>query len=164
MRTFTAVVVSILAATLVPSLAFALYWAVAAGSDGMRLMPLVLFFASLVSLGHALLLGVPGAAWLLRRRQFTIPRMAVLGTLVGALPFAIWAQPYKYAGTLSSSFSGGEWKLIDGMPTKAGWVDYLWATGTAGLLGALGGIAFCLAYRSLSANNSSKPTPLRGAA
>ena len=164
MRTFTAVVVAILAATLVPVALFGLYWTFVEGESGVRLLPLALVVASLICLGHVLILGVPAAAWLLRRRRFTVPQMMALGAIVGSLPFAIWAQPYKYVGTLSSSYSNGEWKLINGMPTAAGWIDYAQFVGVVAVLGACGGAAFCLAYRSISANNSSKPTPLRGAA
>jgi hypothetical protein len=87
------------------------------------------------------LLGLPFAAWLLRRTRFCVAFLALDGFVLGGLPFGI------YLG------------LVEGLSAGAG---VFASMGLAG--GCVGVAAGLLAGAPLRPNNSSKPTPLRGAA
>jgi hypothetical protein len=164
MRQFLAVAVASLAAALAPTLAVTFLFFVLDAGNVNPIWPLSFVIALVVALAHTLLLGLVVVGWLLRIGKFRLLPMLSSGFLIGAVPAAIWQQPYKYVGTQSSSWSNGVQTLDNGLPTFAGWIDYLQFIGCAGALGAIGAIVFYFVYMGMSPNHSSKPMPLRGTA
>ncbi len=94
-----------------------------------------------LTLGHAVVLGLP-AALLYRRLNWRSPAYALAGGLViGAVPAGLYFWPVDPRhGT--NAWSGTTQTLLDGVPTWAGWVEYLQMLGGFGCLGALGAIVF----------------------
>lgn len=110
-------------------------------SASLRILPI----AFGISLGHAIVLGVPVALWF-RAKQWKRPSAALLGAaLIGAIPVGLFAWPIN-PSTKSASV-GGVTTIIDGVPTLAGWLNYLQLLGMFGILGAAGGLAFWLTLR-----------------
>jgi hypothetical protein len=96
-----------------------------------------------ITLGHAVILGAP-TALLYRRLKWRSPAFALAGGFViGALPAGLYFWPVDSRhGT--NAWTGATQTLLDGVPTWAGWVEYLQMLGGFGCLGALGAIAFWL--------------------
>jgi len=164
MRQFLAVLIASLAAALAPALAITCLFFALDHDNPNSIWPLVLLFATFVSLAHTLLLGLVAAGWLLRTGKFRALPMLSVGLIIGAVPAAIWQHPWRQAGTRSSSWSNGVQTLDNGVLTLAGWIDYFQFIGYAAVLGAIGAIAFYFTYKGMSPNNSFKPNPLRGSA
>src|SRR5438874_3891425 len=80
--------------------------------------------AAAITLGHAVILGMP-VALLYRRLRWRSPAFALAGGFViGALPSGLYFWPVDpRRGT--SAWSGTTQTLVDGVPTWAGWVEYL---------------------------------------
>jgi hypothetical protein len=99
-----------------------------------------------ITLGHAVILGVP-AALLYRRLKWRSPAFALAGgLLIGALPAGVYFWPVDPRhGT--NAWTGTTQTLLDGVPTWAGWVEYLQMLAGFGCLGALGAIAFWLTLK-----------------
>jgi hypothetical protein len=163
MRQFLATVIATIAAALAPALVVTCLFYVFGGKDSLPTLPLVFVVALAVAFLHTLLFGLLAAGWLLRVGKFRFLTMLVAGFVIGIVPAAIWQQPYKH-GAGSSSWDGGVQKLSDGVPTFAGWLDYLEFITYAGTLGAIGAVAFYFVYKGMSPNRSFKPKPLRGSA
>jgi hypothetical protein len=102
--------------------------------------------ATAITLGHAVILGVPMALFY-RRWQWRSPAFALAGGfLIGALPAGVYFWPLDpRRGT--DAWSGTTRTLIDGVPTWPGWVEYLQMLGGFGCLGALGALAFWLTLK-----------------
>jgi len=99
--------------------------------------PEVAVFAFMVTLGHALVLGVPVASVLMISGHFKPLPMALAGASVGLVPAAAIFLP-----------------LAEPL-----WTSYARFIGTFSGLGAAGGIAYYYAYRGMMPNPSFKPTP-----
>jgi hypothetical protein len=99
-----------------------------------------------ITLGHVVILGVP-AALLYRRLKWRSPAFALAGGfLIGALPAGLYFWPVDpRPGT--NAWTGSTQTLLDGVPTWAGWVEYVQMLGGFGCLGALGAIAFLLTLK-----------------
>jgi hypothetical protein len=99
-----------------------------------------------ITLGHALILGVPMALFY-RRRQWRSPAYALAGGfLIGSLPAGLYFWPLDpRPGT--DVWTGATQTLADGVPTWAGWVEYLQMLSGFGCLGALGALAFWLTLK-----------------
>jgi hypothetical protein len=124
-----------IAATLLGAIVPAVLVAVALGSVG------IFAPAFALTLGHAVVLGLP-AALLYRRLNWRSPAYALAGGLViGAVPAGLYFWPVDPRhGT--NAWSGTTQTLLDGVPTWAGWVEYLQMLGGFGCLGALGAVVF----------------------
>jgi len=113
---------------------------------------------------HVVLLGLPAYAFLRWRNAVrwwsTIPS----GFVLAAIPIAFWSWPLRYPELRTTASFNGVQTMIDGVPTAAGWWQYMESVAFFGLCGALSGLAFWLVLRAMSPNNSLKPTPLSGAA
>jgi hypothetical protein len=161
MRQFFATLIATIAAALAPALIVTCLFYVFGGKDSLPTLPLVFIVALVVAFLHTLLFGLLTAGWLLRVGKFRFMPMLVAALVIGVVSAAIWQQPYKH-GSGSSSWDAGVQKLNNGVPTLASWLDYLEFITCAGILGAIGGIAFYFVYQGMSPNNSFKPKPLRG--
>lgn len=96
----------------------------------------------IVSSGHVLFLGMP--AYLLVRR-FSVVRFwstIVGGFLLGSIPIAIFTWPLRYPLQKVSSTSNGVQTMIDGVPTMAGWLEYIGAFSFFGVCGAVAAMVF----------------------
>src|SRR5690606_5351122 len=113
---------------------------------------------------HVLVLGVP--AYLLLRWRNWVRWWSTIasGFALAALPIALWSWPLRYPELKSSASVNGVQTMIDGVPTAAGWLQYVEGALFFGAFGALSGLAFWLALRAMRPNNSFKPKPLRGSA
>jgi hypothetical protein len=105
-----------------------------------------------VSAAHVLVLGVPTFLALNWRNAIRWWSSLLAGLVLGAIPLGIAWWPLDYSGLKSSashSSFGGKmvYTMIDGVPTLAGWIEYLVSVAAMGLLGALGGISFWLVWR-----------------
>jgi hypothetical protein len=93
------------------------------------LKPAALVITLPFTIGHALLLGLPVAAYCRHRRWTHVIVAIASGFLVGATPMGLYAVG---------------WTMVNGVATGSAWVSCLRAAGTGGLLGAPGGLAFWL--------------------
>lgn len=107
-----------------------------------------------VAVAHALLLGLP--LFLLVRRvrsHVGIVACVIGGFVVAASPFGIPALISMFG--VQTASSGGQPTVVNGVPTLAGWVQYVSLVGLAGLLGVAGGLTFWVAMRSARSNAQS---------
>jgi hypothetical protein len=94
----------------------------------------------LVTLAHALVLGLPGYFLLRSRCLIGIVSCGGAGFAIGATPFGAMAL-FSMLVTQDSS-SGGKATVINHVPTVAGWIEYVSSVGYIGLLGLFGGVTF----------------------
>ena len=73
----------------------------------------------------------------------------------------MFSWPLRYASPGSSASVNGVDTMIDGVPTTAGWLQYLYGVAFFGIFGILAAAAFWLVLRG-GPNNSFKGMPLRG--
>jgi hypothetical protein len=129
-------IAGLLFAALAPAAAFAGF------ARSVQVLPI----AFMVTLGHAVALGLP-AALLFRYEQWTSLIGAIAaGLLIGAIPVGILEWPLQPGSGFSASSPSGP-TVVDGIPTWAGWLEYLQLVGGFGLLGALGALAFWLTLK-----------------
>lgn len=120
--------------------------------------------AILYAVPFVLFLGIPLTLVLQRIERLKWWPLGLIGATAGGV-FAGSAGP----GGGEGFSSGGNWYgkyvdfIIDGDPTIYGWLSYLQSVGAFALHGLVGASAFYLVWVHCP-NNSSKPTPLRGAA
>ena len=152
MREIVAIIVATFFAAIVPTAYFTVLGQPFAGS--------VLAF-ELALLG-VVVLGLPT---FLLFRCFGLVRWwsAVLaGFVLGTVPVAFVLWPYHPGSSSSySAWDGHELThyIVRGIPTHAGWADYLLRSGHAGLLAAASAAAFWLVWRAIvGPNYSSKRT------
>jgi hypothetical protein len=115
---------------------------------------------------HALFLGLPAYALLAPKMPATLPRTLIAGFVVGGVPTLLLSML-----VLPTSASIGDVATVrNGAPTGAGVLINLAFAGAAGLLGAIGGLAFWAALRIMGGASSairnpapdSGPTPSPG--
>jgi hypothetical protein len=111
-----------------------------------------------IAAAHVILLGIP--AYLLLRWRDAVRWWSTIlsGFVLGATPIAILAWPLRYAQPGSSASFDGISTMVDGVPTMAGWTQYLSGLAFFGALGAGGACAFWLIWR-MRPNTSFKVTP-----
>ncbi|HKY87317.1 MAG TPA: hypothetical protein VJL90_11200 [Pseudorhodoplanes sp.] len=99
-----------------------------------------------ISLGHAVLLGLP-LFFLFRERRWTSVFSSVAGGfVVGAIPIGFLAWPF-WPGSGSSSSVNNVPLIINGMPTAAGWLSYFQNLIFFASFGALAGFVFWLVLK-----------------
>lgn len=162
MRQFLAVATASLAAALVPTVAITYRFFVLDGDNPNPIWPMVAGITVIVSLAHTLLPGLIAAGWLLRAGRFRVRPMLFAGVVIGIIPAAIWQHPWRHSGTQSSSRAGAVQTVDNAALTLAGWIDYFQFTGCAGILGAMGAMAFYYVYKAMSPVDSITPTPPDG--
>jgi hypothetical protein len=97
-------------------------------------------FALIVTSLHAAILGVPLFLFLRSFTSVGILWCAAGGFLTGAVPSAVLGL-FALFGMQNAS-SGGKATVVNGIPTLAGWLEYLQSVGLIGLFGLAGGIVF----------------------
>ncbi len=96
----------------------------------------------MISAAHVLALGVPAYAFLRWRNAVCWWSTLVTGFILGAIPVAIVSWPLRHAASKSSSTVNGVQTMIDGVPTAAGWMQYLEGLALFGAFGAVAAFAF----------------------
>ncbi len=145
MRLFLAVLFAVVAASLAPPIAFAIWLLAESGKMAISFLPLVFIAGTAVSCLHVLVLGLPATGWLLKIGSFRFFPMLAAGFVIGSVPALLWR---------GSNWAASQDSLIGNLSFAI----------FAGLLGGLSSTVFFFVYRGLSPNNSFKPTPLRGSA
>ena len=148
------------AAALAPVAVFLGTMLLLGGKAVLTSLPLMGFSSFVVSAGHVLFLGLPAVFTLHKLGRLRLRATLLVGLVAGCVPMAITTWPVT--DTNSGYTSNGVELLVNGIPTAAGWARYCYGVLSAGLLGAIGGLAFYLTLRGFSPNNSFKPKPLRG--
>lgn len=93
-----------------------------------------------VCLAHALVLGLPSVLLLRAIDRLGIVPCAVAGFFVGAVPFGLLALSSMFG--VRSASTGGTPTVVNGVPTLAGWIEYVHSVGFIGLFGLAGGLTF----------------------
>jgi hypothetical protein len=106
-----------------------------------------LILCALISAAFVIALGIP--AYLLLRWRKAVRWWSTIasGFILGAAPVAIFSWPLGYSSGASASVDGVP-TLVNGMPTFAGWLQYLELASFFGICGAAGAAAFWLIARS----------------
>jgi len=103
-------------------------------------------FTLAVTFAHTLVLGLP-IALIYRAKRWQSPGLAVAtGFLIGAIPISVFAWPIEPSRG-SSMWANGVLVSVNGIPTLAGWLEFLRFIGMVGCLGAAGALAFWLTLR-----------------
>jgi hypothetical protein len=110
-----------------------------------------------ISAAHVVALGIPAYLLLRWRRALRWWSALLSGFILGAVPVGIFSWPLRYAGPGSSASVNGVETMVDGIPTMAGWLQYLGGISFFGACGALAVAAFWVA-RGMSPNNSLERT------
>jgi hypothetical protein len=106
---------------------------------------LIAFFIALL---HAVILGFPAflfLCWLKLTKWWMSP---ISGFVIGSLPFAIFSWPLTHHAASYSAWDGSKMVdyIIDGVPTTAGWIQYVESVVGVGLFGIYGGVAAWLVW------------------
>jgi hypothetical protein len=91
-----------------------------------------------VCLAPALVLGLPGILLLHAKDRLGIASCALAGFFVGAVPFGLLALTSMFG--VRSASTGGTPTVVNGVPTLAGWIEYVRNVGSIGLFGLAGGL------------------------
>jgi len=118
----------------------------------------VFISTSVVTYGHAILLGIPTAVVLTRLNRLTLFRVLGAAFLIGALPFAalVTYNEITMAPGLSSEFNFVP-RRIDGHLTRAGWVSIIDGVVMCGIFGMIAGVVWWW-VSGASAINPLQPT------
>lgn len=153
-------IASFLAAAVAPAIlmcAFAIVIGAVAGLTGLTGR-----FAIGILLASALwvvTIGLPLVAILWWRNIFRRWTVTLAGFLATSVPVALLAWPAEPRGSNASGYSDGQWILIDGVPTLAGWLNYVCGVLFYGLLGVVGAMAFWLTWHGLMLSNKRLERP-----
>jgi hypothetical protein len=121
----------------------ALIPALAVGASGSSVKLITAAFV--VALGHAVVLGVPAVALLWHWRLVNWLTALVTGFVIGVLPIGFISWPLSYGNT--NAWIDHVQTIVNGVPTAAGWLQYLRGLVTFGAFGALGGLSCWLWLR-----------------
>jgi len=116
-----------------------------------------------IAVAHVIVLGIPAYLVLRWRNAVSWWSTLLCGFTLGVVPAGVFLWPLRYADLESSSTVNGVQTMVDGVPTAAGWLQYLGGVSFFGACGVVGAAAF-LAVRRMGPKNSFKPNPLRGSA
>lgn len=153
MPKFLQIAVGLLAASLASATAWIVYFMMQTGLRGAVVGQLVMMwtYAVVVSLAHALVLGLPLFAFLKSRGWMTQWwKSAALGFLVGVTPYAIFSWPARGAKNASYTAWDGHAMvkyIVNGVPTEAAWISYGQFCFEMGALGAVGAVAAWFLWR-----------------
>jgi len=109
-----------------------------------------------ISAAHVIALGTP-AYFLLRWRGLLRWWSALLtGFVLGAVPVGLFSWPLRYASPGSYASADGVDTMVNGVPTMAGWLQYLRGVSFFGACRLAAAAAFCI-VRGVRPNNSLTP-------
>jgi hypothetical protein len=152
MRQIAGIVGAVLIAALVPALYF--------GVPGLSFRAGLLAFV--VASIWVVLLGLPTFLIFKHRGLVRWWSAAVAGFLLGAVPMALVSWPFSPgSGSGYSAWDGHQTVeyVVNGVPTHAGWVQYILGSGGMGLMGAASAFMFWVVWRLVAGpNQSSKRT------
>ncbi|WP_316201924.1 MULTISPECIES: hypothetical protein [unclassified Bradyrhizobium] len=130
-----------IAAFLLGALAPAALFAAISGKAS-QMLPL----AFAVTIGHALILGVPVALLYRWKRWKRLWAAVASAALIGMIPVGILTWPLDPSSRGWDSVNDVvQW--VDGIPTLAGWISYAELLAWMAVLGAIGGLIFWLTLR-----------------
>ena len=100
-----------------------------------------------ISAAYVIVLGIP--TFLLLRWRNLVRWWTTIsgGFLLGAVPVAVISWPLRYSELRSSATIDGVQTIINGVPTLAGWLQYLEGLSFMGACGVIGATAFWLIRR-----------------
>ncbi|WP_462157879.1 hypothetical protein [Pseudoalteromonas sp. GB56] len=104
----------------------------------------------IIAAGYVVFLGLPAYFLLKHINRVTWCSIGASGFLIAAMPVAIFLWPYGSPG--SSASSNGTNTMINGVPTLAGWFDYLEAVLFFGVFGMASASIFWLLTRNKQIN------------
>ncbi|OAB61447.1 hypothetical protein AY599_04955, partial [Leptolyngbya valderiana BDU 20041] len=155
MKITTDTIFQVSGAMLICAVAIALCFGLLSGS--MQIAPLVLVVALVHLLPAALLFSL--LAWLNRINLFSC---VASGVLIASVPAGILTFPMSISGSSFNAWSGGRPTVVNGMPTLAGWIDYVQLLGVFGAIGAAaGGLFWLLIKNRFVASSSDKNRSVR---
>lgn len=102
----------------------------------------------MVSSAYVVVLGTPTYFVMRRLNAIRWWSKIIAGFVLGAVPMAIFSWPLQYSG--ASAMSDGVETLVNGVPTSAGWLQYLLSVACFGGLGAVSAFAFWLVVRDVA--------------
>jgi hypothetical protein len=117
----------------------------------------------LISLAHVVVLGIP--TYLVLRWCDALRWWSTFlsGFVLGVIPFGVLSWPLRYASPGSSATVDGVETMVNGVPTTAGWLQYLGGVSFFGACGLFAAMVFWVVW-GMGPNYSFKPKPLRGSA
>ena len=113
-----------------------------------------------ITAAHVIVLGIPAYLLLRWRRALRWWSAMLSGFILGAVPFGVVLWPLRYAGPGSSATANGVVTMVDGIPTMAGWLQYLGGVSFFGAHGVLAAAAFWVAL-GRSPNSSCMDSPVK---
>jgi hypothetical protein len=144
--------VAVLAASLAPAVVFA------ALGGSLSLLTIAFF----VALAHAVTLGLPFYLLLRLKNWINGISTPLAGFIIGAIPVGVVTWPLRFPELRTNASVGGVQTMIDGMPTAAGWLQYLQGLLFFGAFGFVGGLAFWATLRSTAGTVSRASTSAQG--
>ena len=110
------------------------------------LSPMLAINVYVVALALASLVGYPIFIFLRRRSLANVWTAGIVGFVIGVVPPGVFMWPLKYPELKSTSSRGSGsdlvYTMIDGVPTAAGWLDFVFVCSAIGTLGFFTGFVF----------------------
>ena len=116
---------------------------------------------ALISAAYVLVLGIPTYVLLRWRNAVRWWSTIASGFALGAFPVALLSWPLRFSRGASATIDGIP-TLVNGIPTFAGWLQYLELVAFMGACGVASAAAFWLIARRPNSSSKRTPKPLRG--
>jgi len=116
---------------------------------------------ALISAAYVIVLGIP--AYLVLRWRNSVRWWPTFGSgfVLGSAPVAVLTWPLRNSRGASATIDGVR-TLIDGVPTFAGWLQYLYSAAFFGACGAVAATAFWLIARRTSSSSKRMSNSISG--
>jgi len=101
----------------------------------------------------------PAYYLLLKLRAIRWWSTILVGFVLGAIPMAVFTWPLKYPELKTSASVDGVQTMINGIPTVAGWLQFIYGVSFFGVCGIAGALAFWL----VAPNKQLQPTAVASA-
>ena len=115
----------------------------------------------LISAAYVIVLGMPAYAVLRWRNAVRGWSTIATGFVLGAAPVAVLLWPLRNSRGASATIDGVS-TIVNGVPTIAGWLQYLESVASFGVCGAAAATAFWFIARGPNRSSKRTPKPLRG--